>query len=511
MGARGASFPAGGPETEVEEDEDAPDDVGDVERGEPAAPSPRRGGGKEEEEEEEEEEETLLPDIDVSERLRVRWRGVSAFVADMFAKPRKRFGTMRREDYKQILDSINGEALPGTITALMGPSGSGKTTLLSVLGGRGQGLALQDGAVEFLGAEPGEPMRAGSKAVKRRLGFVTQDEVLFDALTVYETLRFTALLKLPRSVPADEKGARALAVLSKLGLSKVRDSIVGGPMRRGVSGGERKRVSIAIELLTNPSVLFLDEPTSGLDSTTALQLVHTLRELASGGRTVITSIHQPSSRVFRVMDDVILLANGSCIYYGGTESTLKYFASLGHAIPEGVNTADFLLDVANGTEDVDVELLVEKFQKSGSMRIGAGRTGACVREPEHLEHVEAGSDTSESNEDGGERFREAMELDDRGDADDGGPVKRASRALFGLSRARSYAGGAGAGRWPVSWWAQFCVLTVRSFRQRRFEVLEVITLVQFLATALLTGALWFQVRARARASVGSSPRIECAI
>ena len=144
----------------------------------------------------------------------------------------------------------------------------------------------------FSGAES---FGARSKSVKRRLGFVTQDEVLFDALTVGETLRFTALLKLPQSIPTEEKSGRALEVLVKLGLSKVQNSIVGGPMRRGVSGGERKRVSIAIELLTNPSVLFLDEPTSGLDSTTALQLVHTLRELASGGRTVITSIHQPSS------------------------------------------------------------------------------------------------------------------------------------------------------------------------------------------------------------------------
>ena len=100
---------------------------------------------------------------------------------------------MRREDYKPILDSINGAALPGTITALMGPSGSGKTTLLSVLGGRGQGLALQDGAVEFLGAEPGEPMRAGSKAVKRRLGFVTQDEVLFDDVRQLGRIRHIAI------------------------------------------------------------------------------------------------------------------------------------------------------------------------------------------------------------------------------------------------------------------------------------------------------------------------------
>ncbi|GFQ05348.1 ABC transporter g family member 9 [Phtheirospermum japonicum] len=190
------------------------------------------------------------------------------------------------------------------MVAMLGPSGSGKTTLLTALGGRLGGGSGLSGSITY----NGKPF---SNAMKRNTGFVTQDDILYPHLTVAETLVYAALLRLPStSLTNDEKVQHAEAVMTQLGLSRCRDNIVGGgPFTRGVSGGERKRVSIGQEMLINPSLLFLDEPTSGLDSTNALKLVSTLQELAAadGGRTIVMTIHQPSSRLFYMFHKILLL------------------------------------------------------------------------------------------------------------------------------------------------------------------------------------------------------------
>ncbi|KAK9934845.1 hypothetical protein M0R45_021974 [Rubus argutus] len=135
----------------------------------------------------------------------------------------------------------------------------------------------------------------------------------------------------------------------ELGLTRCRDSVVGGPLLRGVSGGERKRVSIGQEMLVNPSLLLLDEPTSGLDSTTAQRIIATLRRMARGGRTVITTIHQPSSRLYRMFDKVVVLSDGCPIYSGHAGRVMEYFGSIGYEAGFNfINPADFLLDLANG-------------------------------------------------------------------------------------------------------------------------------------------------------------------
>ena len=227
----------------------------------------------------------------------------------------------------------------------MGPSGSGKTSLLSILGGRtpkGATIASGEGGGVLFN---GEPL---TKGAKRQLGFVLQDDLLYESLTVHETLYFAAMLRLPKTMTPAQKRDRVDSVISALGLSKCRDTIIGGFFRRGVSGGERKRVSVGHELLINPSVLLLDEPTSGLDSTTAMRLVTTLRSLAAGGRAVATTIHQPSSRLFQLLDKLLLLSEGHAIYYGRAPLATDWFARLGYRMPYGVNAADFLLDVASG-------------------------------------------------------------------------------------------------------------------------------------------------------------------
>jgi len=241
---------------------------------------------------------------------------------------------------KTILNGISGMVCPGEMLAMLGPSGSGKTTLLTALGGRLTGKL--SGKVTY----NGQPFNS---ALKRRTGFVAQDDVLYPHLTVMETLVFTALLRLPRTLTRAEKAQQAQQVITELGLGKVAHSMIGGQLFRGVSGGERKRVSIGQEMLMNPSLLLLDEPTSGLDSTTAQRIVITLKRLAEqGGRTVVVTIHQPSSRLYHMFDKVILLSQGSPIYCGRASEALDYFSSIGFASPVSINPADHMLDLANG-------------------------------------------------------------------------------------------------------------------------------------------------------------------
>lgn len=141
---------------------------------------------------------------------------------------------------------------------------------------------------------------------------------------------------------------RVEAIIAELGLEKCQHTMIGNTFLRGVSGGERKRVSIGHEMLVDPSLLLLDEPTSGLDSTTASRIIVTLQELARGGRTIITTIHQPSSRIFQMFDKLILLSGGQLLYYGRANAAMAYFTSLGFAPSFATNPADFLLDLANG-------------------------------------------------------------------------------------------------------------------------------------------------------------------
>ncbi|CAH9085742.1 unnamed protein product [Cuscuta epithymum] len=255
-------------------------------------------------------------------------------VGSCFSSPSKRNKT------RVLLNGVSGTVNPGELLAMLGPSGSGKTTLLTALAGRLPGKI--SGTVSY----NGQPL---SSSMKRKIGFVSQDDVLYPHLTVKETLTYAALLRLPKKLSKAEKTEQAELVIRELGLTRCRNSMIGGALFRGISGGERKRVSIGQEMLVNPSLLLLDEPTSGLDSTTAQRIVATLRWLARGGRTVVTTIHQPSSRLFRMFDKVLVLSDGCPIYSGRGSSVMEYFGAMGF-VPafSFMNPADFLLDLANG-------------------------------------------------------------------------------------------------------------------------------------------------------------------
>jgi len=243
---------------------------------------------------------------------------------------------------KVILKRISGYCKPGMTLAIMGSSGAGKTSLLNVLAGRTDGIVRGDIFVN--GRKLTENHR---KFFKHISGYVMQDDVLLSNLTVRETLMFSALMRIPNSVPKEEKIKRVDEAIRELGLRKSVDTIIGDVNKRGISGGERKRVNIAIELITDPSLLFLDEPTSGLDSYTAVNIMETLRSVANNGRTVIFTIHQPRSNIFALFDMLMLLCEGQLVYFGPAKYAVEYFSQLNFVCPQYSNPADYLLDIAS--------------------------------------------------------------------------------------------------------------------------------------------------------------------
>lgn len=184
--------------------------------------------------------------------------------------------------------------------------------------------------------------------------YVQQDDVLFQTLKVRECLEFAAKLKLSGSY--EQKIRTVDRIIAELGLTKCQNTWIGGPLFKGVSGGERKRTSIGVELITDPSLIFLDEPTTGLDSFTAASVMETLNDLAKSGRTIITTIHQPNSDIFLSFDRLLLMARGKIIYFNEAKLAVDYFSSLGDRFrcPEWDNPADFFMDMIS-IESIETE------------------------------------------------------------------------------------------------------------------------------------------------------------
>ncbi|RDX58385.1 ABC transporter G family member 14 [Mucuna pruriens] len=351
---------------------------------------------------------------------------------------------------KTILNGITGVVCPGEILAMLGPSGSGKTTLLTALGGRLNGKLA--GKITY----NGQPF---SGAMKRRTGFVAQDDVLYPHLTVTETLVFTALLRLPNTLTREEKVQHVERVITELGLTRCRSSMIGGPLFRGISGGEKKRVSIGQEMLINPSLLLLDEPTSGLDSTTAQRILNTIKRLASGGRTVVTTIHQPSSRLYYMFDKVILLSEGCPIYYGPASTALDYFSSVGFSTCVTVNPADLLLDLANG--------IAPDSKHATDQSEGLEQERKQVRESLIFAY--------EKNI--------ATRLKDEVCSLEGNNYNTTKDACARNSIKPE--------QWCTSWWHQFKVLLQRGVRERRYEAFNRLRIFQVVSVAFLGGLLWW--------------------
>lgn len=245
----------------------------------------------------------------------------------------------RKTTCKDILVDLNGIMKPG-LNAILGATGSGKSSFLDVLAARKDPSGLS-GEVLIDGA----PQPPNFKCLS---GYVVQDDVVMGTLTVRENLRFSAALRLPMSVSRKEKEQKVERLIEELGLTKVADSRVGTQLIRGISGGERKRTNIGMELIIDPSVLFLDEPTTGLDASTANSVLSLLKKMSNNGRTIILSIHQPRYSIYRLFDSLTLLVSGKLVYHGPAQTALDYFNDIGFTCEAHNNPADFFLDVING-------------------------------------------------------------------------------------------------------------------------------------------------------------------
>ncbi|KAF9335210.1 hypothetical protein BG006_000670 [Podila minutissima] len=275
-------------------------------------------------------------------------------------------GYTLNKDGLEILKGISGSAPAGAVLAVMGPSGAGKSTLVDILAGKNKG-----------GKVSGQILLNGKQVhlseIRRAVGYVDQEDTLPATQTVYEAVLFSAMMRLPEAMPIYRVHERVAEVIEMLGLTHCSNRRIGNVTTRGISGGEKRRVSIALELITRPPILILDEPTSGLDSHSAHMVVEQLCKLAqSKTTTVILTIHQPRSDIFAMFDHTLVVSKGEALYFGATNTAAAYFNRRGLVCPTNYNIADYLLDIA-----MDQELVAKakSFTESGDEKV-ARATGA---------------------------------------------------------------------------------------------------------------------------------------
>lgn len=304
---------------------------------------------------------------------------------------------------KPILEGVTGYARPGELLAIMGPSGCGKSTLLDALAGRLSSNTRQTGDILVNGHK--QALAYGTSA------YVMQDDVLITTLTVREAVYYTAQLQLPDSMPVSKKRERAETAIREMGLQDAIDTRIGGWGTKGLSGGQKRRVSICLEIVTRPKLLFLDEPTSGLDSAASyyvMSRIATLDQRDGIRRTIVAAIHQPSSEVFQLFHNLCLLSSGRTVYFGPASAATDFFASNGFPCPTLQNPSDHFLKTINKDFDVDIEqgvpkvsteevidTLVKSFRSSPNCQEVLGEVakinkqghGAPVKEGSHAKFV----------------------------------------------------------------------------------------------------------------------------
>ncbi|PGH21586.1 hypothetical protein AJ80_03146 [Polytolypa hystricis UAMH7299] len=271
------------------------------------------------------------------------WQSSPSLLWERVTRKRDKNGAL-----KTVLNGVSASMPSGSLTAIIGGSGSGKTSLLNVMAGRMNASRVKiSGSATFNGVEDISAIRSA---------YVMQQDVLIPTLTVRETLQYSADLRLPPPATREERQIVVDKVILELGLKECADTRIGSTAHKGCSGGEKRRTSIGVQMLANPSVLFCDEPTTGLDATSAFQVIRTLKRLAHDGRTIIVSIHAPRSEIWSLFDNVVLLSRGSLLCSGPASDSISHFEEMGYKLPLFVNPAEFLIDLAaydNRSEEVE--------------------------------------------------------------------------------------------------------------------------------------------------------------
>jgi ABC-type multidrug transport system ATPase subunit/ABC-type multidrug transport system permease subunit len=379
---------------------------------------------------------------------------------------------------KVILNNVSGAAFPSEVLALMGPSGSGKTSLLNALSGR----SSYDSGVITINDKP--MTGASMKRLMSKIAYVKQNDVFFGHLTVRDQLTYTALLRLPSSLPKASKHEEVDRIIKLLRLSKVADSPI-----MLLSGGEKKRVNIGTELLTDPAIIMLDEPTSGLDSTSAVSLMNLLHTLAKNhGKTVVTSIHQPSSAVFRSFDRLLMLAEGSVVYFGSPVESLSYLRDLNLACPDGYNASDHWMDLLVIDSAIEEEEEEEEDQDDDNAMAITERTNTAENSSDDSNNEGLHQRRQISVGRGSPRVQLICAWDSEAVAEQNDMAEKegsdSGKDVGNLNKIKKY---------NTTWLTQFGVLTHRSLKNSRAAIFTPLNFVKSIALGLIAGLLWFQL------------------
>jgi ABC-type multidrug transport system ATPase subunit len=354
------------------------------------------------------------------------------------------------------LRNVTGVAKPGQILAVMGESGCGKTTLLNTISGR---VRLESGRI----CVNGEPIT--KKHRRTRIGYVLQHDVFFPSLSLKQTLIYTALLRLSeKKYSYKDKMQKVEDIIEVLDLYKCQNNLVGNDITfRGLSGGEKKRLSIACELITNPSVLLIDEPTSGLDSFTATQLITTLKNYAQKtSKNVIITVHQPSSRMFKMFDSLLAIASGRTAYFGPTSDMTTHMAHIGLPIEANYNPADFLLEKLKFDEQKVIKAWENHYHSKTDKILEVD--GECGKEKLSMVTIVTSKGLP-------------LPMDRMSD------TSSTTTNAFPNKKHSS---------WATSFLTQVCVLTQRNAQLAFPRLFSKVNIIQTLVLALLAGFTWFQ-------------------
>lgn len=271
------------------------------------------------------------------------------------------FSVKVKDGRKDILKDVSGCLMPGRFTCILGPSGSGKTTLLNILSGRvrpgGRFDARINGSIQLNG------QATETWNNQHFFGYVMQEDSLFATENPREILTFAAKMRL-QGIKPSEIAALVDDMLTSLGLDECASTVVGSEIIKGISGGQKKRTSIAAELITNPAITFLDEPTSGLDTAAAYKVVSVLKELAKADQSVMCTVHQPSSEIFELFDSAIFIARGQIVYMGPPSGIRSHFGPIGHQCPQDYNPADFVMFTIELSDDEGYAKLTQAWAKA---------------------------------------------------------------------------------------------------------------------------------------------------
>jgi len=425
----------------------------------------------------------------VTKTLHLRWTNIykSVEIKDDSAAPQQQQQSASskvtpnpKKSHKVILDKVTGEARPGEILATMGPSGSGKTSLMNVLSGR---AAYQEGTITINGKVLS---KAGMKKLMFRVAYVKQQDIFFETLTVRDQLTYTAQLRFPDTNTTKEGRTLKICtevdrILQLLHLTKVAENPI-----MMCSGGEKKRVNIGTELLTDPSIILLDEPTSGLDSASAVSLLGILKDLAKNhGKTIITSIHQPNSATFlNTFDKLLMLSDGKVVYFGTPADSLNYLKTKGLQCPEGYNAADHWMDLLVTDASVEDDHLSTKTDANANACYR--KSLGSFRAPKIYLQATWDNDAVAS------QLREAsdVQLSITGDTNETNATANARKSIFGRGSISGDTIESESSKYATSWMTQYKILTHRALKKSKSTVFSPINIIKTIATGVVVGIVY---------------------